>query len=68
MNMPIDWLLEGEPFIEHRTRRDLLDQPENSPQVLAARKYTLASQPVINLVTELSNWPGNNGRNGFVTV
>ena len=39
MNMQIDWLLEGEPFIEHRTRRDLLDQPENSPQVLAARKY-----------------------------
>lgn len=58
MNMPIDWLLEGEPFIEHRTRRDLLDQPENSPQVLAARKATLASQPVITLMTELSNWPG----------
>jgi len=58
MNAPIDWLLEGEPFIEYRTRRDLLDQPGDSPQVSKARKSMLASQQVKNLITELSNWPG----------
>lgn len=26
MNPPIDWLLEGEPWVEYRTRRDLLGQ------------------------------------------
>jgi len=58
MNAPIDWLLEGEPFIEYRARRDLMDQPENSPRVMAVRKGMLASLPVISLVEELSNWPG----------
>jgi hypothetical protein len=58
MNAPIDWLLEGEPFIEYRARRDLLDQPENSTRVMAVRKGMLESLPVISLVEELSNWPG----------
>ena len=58
MNAPIDWLLEGEPFIEYRTRRDLLNQPADSQQVSTARKSMLASQPVKNLMTELSKWPG----------
>ncbi len=58
MNAPISWLLEGEPFVEYRTRCDLLDQPEDSLQVSVLRKRTLASQQVINLLTELSSWPG----------
>ena len=58
IDAPIDWLLEGEPFIEYRTRRDLLGQSENEPQVLSVRKAMLASPPVQNLVVELSGWPG----------
>lgn len=58
MNAPIDWLLEGEPYIEYRTRRDLLGQVEDEPQVYSARRSMLASLPVQNLIAELSGWPG----------
>jgi hypothetical protein len=58
MNAPTDWLLEGEPYIEYRTRRDLLFQNEKEPQVLSARQAMLASPLVNNLVAELSGWPG----------
>ena len=61
MNLPnplIDWLLEGEPWIEYRTRLDLLGQSEHDPQVRSARNAMLASGPVQNLLAELSGWPG----------
>ena len=58
MNAPIDWLLEGEPWIAYRTRRDLLAQSENDPQVEAAREAMLADAQVRSLVAELSGWPG----------
>jgi len=56
--MPIDWLLEGEPWIEYRTRRDLLGQSEQDPPVRAARESMLANARVRNLVAGLSGWPG----------
>jgi hypothetical protein len=43
MNAPVDWLLEGEPWIEYRTRLDLLGQSEQDPQVMSARKAMLAN-------------------------
>jgi len=58
MNVPIDWLLEGEPWIEYRTRRDLLEQSETDPRVKSARKSMLANAQIQNLVRELSGWPG----------
>ncbi len=58
MNAPIDWLLEGEPWIGYRTRRDLLGQPEEDPQVMSAREAMLADARVQALVAELSGWPG----------
>ena len=58
MNAPIDWLLEGAPWIEYRTRCDLLGQSEKDPQVKSARKSMLANAQVQNLVAELSGWPG----------
>jgi len=58
MKAPIDWLLEGEPFVQYRTRRDLLGEAEHEPPVEAARRAMLASLPVQNLVAELSGWPG----------
>ena len=58
MNAPIDWLLEGEPWIEYRTKIDLLGQSEQDSQVKSARKSMLANAQVRNLLTELSEWPG----------
>jgi hypothetical protein len=56
MNAPIDGLLEGEPWIEYRTRRDLLGQPESDPQVAFSRQRMLATPPVRGLIEELGGW------------
>jgi hypothetical protein len=58
MNAPIDWLLAGEPYIQYRTRRDLLDQPEQDPAVQTARAAMLANDQVQALLAELQGWPG----------
>lgn len=58
MNPPIDWLLEGEPFVEYRTRLDHLGQAERDPQVKSARTAMLADVRVQELLTELGGWPG----------
>jgi len=58
MNAPIDWLLEGEPWIEYRTRRDLLGQPEDDPKVMFARGRMLEAPPVRGLIEGLAGWPG----------
>jgi len=58
MNLPLDWLLEGEPWVAYRTGLDLLDQPESAPQVTAARQVMLASAPIRALLAELAEWPG----------
>ena len=52
------WLLDGEPWVEYRTRIDLLDQAEDEPQVIDAYHATLAHPIIQNLITELSDWPG----------
>ncbi|HNS51846.1 MAG TPA: hypothetical protein PKO09_11770 [Anaerolineae bacterium] len=58
MKIPIDWLLEGGSWIEYRTRRDLLGQPEQEPPVRSARQSMLADAQVQRLLAELSGWPG----------
>lgn len=55
---PLDWLLEGEPYIEYRTRLDLLDQSEDNPEVRRARQKMLAEPQLRTLVDELVDWPG----------
>ena len=59
MRIPIDWLLEGDPWIEYRTRRDLLGQSEKDPQVMSARESMLTEAKVRGLVSELADWPGS---------
>ena len=54
----IEWLLQGEPWVEYRTRLDLLGQSDTDPQVIAARKSMLADPKLKTLLTELSDWPG----------
>ena len=58
VHAPIDWLLEGEPWVAYRTRLDLLGQSEQDAQVMAARKSMLADARIRNLLAELSDWPG----------
>jgi hypothetical protein len=52
------WLLDGPPWVEYRTRRDLLDQPEDSPEVKAARQAMIDHPQIASLVEELADWPG----------
>ncbi len=54
----INWMLKGEPWIEYRTRVDLLEQSEQDPQVISARNAMLLNIHVRNLRAELSDWPG----------
>lgn len=58
MNVPVEWLLEGEPYIQFRTRLDLMGQPEDNREVTNARAAMLASPPVQSLLEGLNNWPG----------
>ena len=57
-NKTIDWLLEGDPWIQYRARVDLLSQKETDPQVISARRAMLADPKITGLLTELSEWPG----------
>jgi hypothetical protein len=58
MNTPIEWLLEGEPWIAYRTRVDLLGQPESDPRVRSSRQAMIASPPIQTLLADLAEWPG----------
>jgi hypothetical protein len=58
-NKTIDWLLEGEPWVEYRTRVELLEQTETDPRVIAVRKAMLADPKIKALIDELLGWPGN---------
>jgi hypothetical protein len=58
MQLPIEWLLEGDAFVQYRTRLDLLGQIENNPDVVLARKAMLSQPEIQTLLTSLQNWPG----------
>ena len=58
MTATIEWLLQGEPWVEYRTRVDLLEQSETDPQVIAARKKMLSDPKIKALLGELADWPG----------
>ncbi len=58
MNAPIDWLLAGDPWMEYRTRLDLLGEPIDSEKVQNARLQMVKHPLVRGLVAELQGWPG----------
>jgi len=59
MDKAVNWLLGGPPWVQYRTRIDLLDQDENDLEVASARRGMLTN-PVINaLISELAEWPGS---------
>jgi hypothetical protein len=53
-----DWLLAGPPYIEYRTRVELLDQKEDDPEVVQAKKRMLKDPQFKELINELREWPG----------
>ena len=53
----LDWLLDSdEPWTRYRTLLDLLDRPEDDPDVRAARAAMLAHPRVQTLVAETATW------------
>jgi len=58
MEPPIDWLLEGDPWVAYRTRIDLLSEAEDAPSVRANRQAMIAAPPIQRLLGELAGWPG----------
>jgi hypothetical protein len=58
MNIPLEWLLSGPPWVQYRTRLDLLGQSERNPEVKAARQAMLNHPQVQALLIELAEWPG----------
>ncbi|MBN2238839.1 MAG: hypothetical protein JW712_03615 [Dehalococcoidales bacterium] len=57
MNDVLRWLLDGPPWVEYRTRIDLLDQDETEPEVIRARQAMIDHPLIRGLVEELSVWP-----------
>ncbi|MDQ1278814.1 MAG: hypothetical protein QG670_74 [Thermoproteota archaeon] len=57
MEKMIKWLLEGEPWVEYRTRVDLLEQNEDEATVIRARKEMIGHPKVQSLLGELKGWP-----------
>jgi hypothetical protein len=54
-----NWLLESdEPWTRYRTLLDLLDRPEDDPEVQAARAEMLAHPQVQEMIAEVATWPG----------
>jgi len=53
-----EWLLKGSPWVEYRTRLDLLGQPKSAPKARAARQAMLAHPQIRTLLAELAGWPG----------
>lgn len=52
------WLLQGDLWLEYRTRIDLLAQVDEAPSVQASRAVMMACPLMQTLVAELSMWPG----------
>ncbi len=50
MDAVTEWLLEGPPWVQYRTRVDLLKQPASNPQVRAARAAMLAHPQIQELI------------------
>lgn len=58
MNVPLEWLLSGPPFVRYRAQLDLLHQPESAADVIADRAAMLADSQVQGIVRGLADWPG----------
>lgn len=58
-NLTVEWLLDAdEPWTRYRTWVDLLDRPEEDPEVQADRDAMVADPRVRELIADLQEWPG----------
>jgi hypothetical protein len=52
---PLDWLLETEdPAVRHLVLRQLLDQPDDDPDVAASRREAMAADPIASILAAQS--------------
>ena len=58
MDNLVNWLLKKEVWLGYRTRIDLLNEPENSPEAAESYKQMLNDAKIQQLLSELRNWPG----------
>jgi hypothetical protein len=57
-NLPIDWLLQSDPWTEYRTRLDLLREPLDSTAVSSARERMISHPKIRKILEDLTGWPG----------
>ena len=53
---PIDWLLSSNPWTKHMTLIELLEMPEESDEVIQAKKELNKDPLVLQLIDEASTW------------
>ena len=53
---PLPWLLESNPWTKYRTLTNLLELPENSKEVKAAKLELIKDERVQDLTAETSQW------------
>lgn len=51
-------MLNGDPWVEYRTRVDLLSEQEDSSNVISARDKMIAHPQISSLIEDLLEWPG----------
>lgn len=52
----INWLLQSEPWIEYRTRLDLLNQSHDDKEVIQAYEKMIAHPQIKLILSELAHW------------
>lgn len=58
MDTVTSWLLGSDPWVEYRTRVDLLGQSEEEKEVCQAKENMIAHPQIKQIISELSGWPG----------
>ena len=56
MERVINWLLEGDPWVEYNTRLYLLNQKKTNKEVMEARVKILSHPKIISMMDEFANW------------
>jgi hypothetical protein len=58
MQVPVDWLMNGPPYVQYRTRIDLLGENETNPVVQSARNSMFEQPEIFERIHSLDDWPG----------
>jgi hypothetical protein len=56
MQNVFDWLLDAEPWVEYRTRLDLLGEKKSAPPVAEAMEKVVAHPKIQSLFDEIAKW------------